>query len=263
MKKKLMTVLTAVLLCSALCGAAAMAAPKENHPQRLVDEADLLDADEEAELTELLDEISERQQFDVVIVTQESLDGDYPEEFADHYYDYGGYGYGEEYDGALLLIDMEYREWHISTTGFGIKALNDAKLEKIEDKIVPDLSENEYMAAFVTFAELCDEYVSKAKSPLGILDMISIVRVLVSLVIGFLIALIPMTIMKGKLKSVHREETACDYIKKDSFLLTETRDHFLGSNITKKAKPKNNSSGGSRTHRSSSGRSHGGRGGRF
>ena len=41
----------------------------------------------------------------------------------------------------------------------------------------------------------------------------------------------------------------------------ESRDIFLYANVTKRAKPKDNSS--SSTHKSSSGRSHGGGGGHF
>ena len=54
---------------------------------RLVDGADLLTDSEETALRDKLDEISERPQVDMVIVTTDSLEGKSPKEFADDYYD--------------------------------------------------------------------------------------------------------------------------------------------------------------------------------
>ena len=65
-------------------------------PKRLVDGADLLTDTEEAELLQELNEISVRQQFDVVVVTTTSLDGKSAMEYADDYYDYHGYGMGQD-----------------------------------------------------------------------------------------------------------------------------------------------------------------------
>ncbi|MBQ7810328.1 MAG: hypothetical protein IJ346_05120 [Clostridia bacterium] len=82
-----------------------------------------------------------------------------------------------------------------------------------------------------------------------------------SLVAGFVIALISVLVMKGKLKSVRRQPAAKDYLVPGSMNVTSSRDIFLYRNVTKRAKPKESS--GSSTHTSSSGRSHGGGGGSF
>ena len=84
--------------------------PDERLLPRLVDGADLLDDSEEAGLQEKLDEISERQQFDVAVVTTDTLEGKTPQAYADDFYDYNGYGMGADKDGILLLISMEDRE---------------------------------------------------------------------------------------------------------------------------------------------------------
>lgn len=49
--------------------------PQDRQLPRLVDDADLLTDSEEQELNTELDEISEKQQCDVVVVTENSLDG--------------------------------------------------------------------------------------------------------------------------------------------------------------------------------------------
>ena len=54
---------------------------------RLVDGADLLTDSEEITLLSMLDEISERQMLDVVIVTTNTLEGKSPMAYADDFYD--------------------------------------------------------------------------------------------------------------------------------------------------------------------------------
>ena len=106
MTKRILCFLMSALLCTYLfISSYALSTPK-----RLVDDADLLDSDEYSSIKDKLDEISERQSFDVVIVTVDSTDGKSPRNFADDYYDENGYGQGSDCDGILLLISMEGRE---------------------------------------------------------------------------------------------------------------------------------------------------------
>ena len=236
---------------------------------RLVDKANILTISEETELLALLNEISERQQVDVVIVTVSSLNGKTPRAYADDFYDLYNYGFGAKKDGVLLLIAMESHDWYISTSGYGIKAFTDAGLEAMEKFFVSDLSKGEYVSAFTTYAEWCDNYITEAKNgtpydvghmPRGKYNFGK--SILVSLVIGFAVAFITTGIMRAKLKTVRFKAGAADYLKKGSFELTRSNDIYLYKNVTRKVRPKNDS-GGSSTHRSSSGRSHGGRGGKF
>ncbi|MBR7161875.1 MAG: TPM domain-containing protein, partial [Clostridia bacterium] len=108
---------------------------------RLIDEAELLTSSEADTLLSLLNEISERQKLDIVIVTVNSLEGKTPREYADDYYDNNGYGFGSQRDGVLLLLAMSTRDWYISTSGYGIKAFTDAGIDYIGEAIVSDLSD--------------------------------------------------------------------------------------------------------------------------
>lgn len=247
------------------------------HPARLVDDSHLLSSDEAAELTDILNEISERRQFDVVVVTVDSLSSKSAMAFADDYYDYGGYGMGADRDGVLLLVSMEERDWYISTRGYGITAITDAGRRTMSSYFVPKLSDGEYFEAFKTYAELCDEYVTHARNdrpydnsnldeldysvPLTAGDWLT--AVLVSIVIGIVVALIVCSILKGKLKTVKMKRGASDYTVEDSLEVTQSAEFFLYSQVIRTAKPKNDDDGGSSTHTSSSGASHGGGGGKF
>ena len=259
--KKIFSILTTCVLMVLLLGIDAQAA----HPKRLVDDADLLTDYEEEEICAVLDRASEKVNFDLVIVTTNSTDGKSAEAYADDYYDYNGYGMGEDYDGALLLVNMGTREWHISTTGYGIEALSDNDLDYIGGNVADYLSYGYYSDACYLFASLVGDEVL-AEREADTLDVGEIImRVGIALVVGGALAFIPVSVMKKKLDNVDAKKEASDYVRRDKIVMTEQRDMYLYHTIQRRAKPKDSGSrsGGSSVHRGSSGRSHGGRGGRF
>lgn len=71
--------------------------------------------------------------------------------------------------------------------------------------------------------------------------------------------------MKAKLKTVRRQLAANSYLKDGSLNITDSREMFLYSAVTRSRKKASSSgsSGGSSTHTSSSGSTHGGGGGKF
>lgn len=237
-----------------------------NHPPRVVDDADLLTDEEEKDLKAKLDEISTRQAFDVVIVTVASLGGKTPEAFADDYFDYNGYGMGNDDNGILFAISMSERKMAISTHAFGITAFTDAGQDYIWDMITPYMSEGIYLTAFNEFADLCDDFISQAKSgepyDMGNMpDKVSILGIVLWIVPSFIIAaIISLSLKKKKrnsLKIVMMRNDASDYW--DEFNLIEDYDQYVRRDIvTIKVKSDDNSSGGSSIHIGSSGRTHGG-----
>lgn len=260
MKKRFFAALLALVLC--LCVAAPVLAAEEKLPL-VVDSADLLSPSEEAALLSRLNEISQRQQMDVVVVTADTLNGKSPRAYADDFYDYNGYAY----DGVLLLVSMEDREWWISTCGYGITAFTDAGIDYLGEQIQPEFSDGNYAEAFDIFAQQCDAFITQARSgdpydshnlpkePFSVA-----VNLVICLVIGLVAALIVTGIMRAKLKSVRSKHEAADYVRPGFMQVTEARDFFLYRQVHRTPRPRD---GGSSTHRSSSGRSHGGGGGRF
>ena len=264
---KICMVLSALVLC--LSVAVPAAAEDAENKNLVVDDADLLTDREEKSLHEKLEEICVRQKMDIVIVTTKTLDGTAPGDYADDIYDYNGYGYGENRDGLLLLISIDDRDLYISTHGYGITAFTDAGIKYIGDEIKENLSDGDYAAAFDDFAGLCDDFITKARAgtPYDSGNMpkkpLSWVWIPVAVVIGFILSFITVGNMKSKLKTVRFQAAANSYMKAESMNITESRDLYLYSAVTRTAKPKNDDSGGSSTHTSSSGSTHGGGGGKF
>lgn len=252
--------------------------PQDRQLPRLVDDADLLTDSEEQELNTELDEISEKQQCDVVVVTENSLDGKSAQDYADDFFDYNGYGYGDEDSGVLFLIGMDERKWAITTYGYGITAFTDYGLEYMEDEFLSYLSDGEYMEAFSKYATLCDDLLTQARDghPYDVdcdddkPDVFTMIFWgVVDLLIGFVVAFIMAQVKKSKLKSVKNQVAANAYKKQGSMKVTTKEDRYINSIVTKRLIPRDDEDhghsggGGSTTHVSSSGRSHGGRSGGF
>lgn len=249
--------------------------PTERQKPLLVDEAGLLSEEESSTLINMLEEISQRQKNEVAVVTVNSLEGKTAEAYADDYYDYNGYGYGEKDDGLLLLVSMGEREWAVTTYGYcHTVAFTDAGLDYISSEFRRKLSSGEYAKAFDCFADLCDDFLTQAATgePYDVDNMpkgkVSPFWLYTDLVVAFFISF---GIVKGKsrnLKSVKKQESAKAYERRGSLSLRRSTDSFVNRIVTQKTirNEKNSSSGssgGSSSHISSSGRSHGGTSGKF
>lgn len=269
MKKKLSVLLLVLVLC--LVAVSPVLADNDGFADayyRVIDIADLLSDSEEEALNELLDEISIRQDMDITVATTDDLEGFSVEEYADLLYEQCMFGYGSDKDGLMLLISMEDHDWYITTCGYGITAFTDAGIEYIGEQITQDLSDGNYAAAFTSYAELCDDFITQARTgdpyDSGNLPSqpLSLVWIPAALVIGFVIARIFVGNMKSELKTVRKQAAANSYVRSGSMNITESNDLFLYHTVTRTKKAKSSSSGSS-THRSASGTSHGGGGGKF
>jgi uncharacterized protein len=266
----------AILIISLFCFGFSLPATADGLP-RMVDDDNLITDEEESELEAILDEIALNYSFDLVIVTAVSLDGKTAEAYADDYFDYNGYGIGDNYDGALLLVCMEDRDWHISTSGYGITVFTDWDIQYAGEQIVPYLGSGDFYSAFVTFADITVGYLEYELNygadgtdseyyTTGIVDSYTAEMVAISAVIGLVTALIVTLIMKSQLKTVRRAQLAHAYIRQGSVNITRSGERFLYKNVVRtriNTDSGGGGGGGSSTHTSSSGRSHGGGGGKF
>lgn len=278
MKKRVITIVLAVFICVASVIPAFAENGFDDAFYRIVDNANILTTSESDELTEKINEIRVRQNMDIAIMTTETLNGKSLQEFADYVYENNYYGYGENADGVMLLIDMESRSWYITTSGYGTTVFTDLGIEYIGEHMAPFLSDGNYPDAFNMFAEKCDELITTARveGPYGSNfesqdsttsddaadEPLSIIWIPISIAIGVVVALIVVKGMKSDLKSVKKKREANSYVRNGSMVVNENYDTFLYSQVTKTEIQKQNDSG-STTHTSSSGNTHGGGGGSF
>lgn len=220
--------ISVLILVALLISLFAMTASAESK-DLVVDNADLLTDGEEAALEEYLSQIGDKWDYDIVIYTVDHI-GPYPAHiYAEEFFDGNGYGRGENKDGAILLVSMAERDWGV----FGTE-MSSSDAESIGEDIVSYLSRGDYYRAFIAFADEVDDFKS--------FPLFS--NLIIFLIIGFVVAIITVSVMKGKLKSVRMAANAKEYVRRDSFKLNHSRDLYLYSTVTRVARPKNNSSGG-------------------
>lgn len=226
----------------------------------VVDNAGLFTQEELQELTAAAERVSSEYGMDTVILTVPSLEGKSARDYADDYYDYHDY----RYDGILILLAMEERDWYISTSGEAIQVFTDYDIQELGDRIVPYLSSGYYFWAFQVYLEELPDYFDAYEGSEAVDDSLSLGGALmISSGIGLVIAAIVTAILCGTMNTKRRQYSAGEYLVDGSFRLPVRQDIFLYSNVTKTKREQNNSSGGSSTHTSSSGNTHGGGGGKF
>jgi uncharacterized protein len=248
MKKKIITALLALMLCSSFVVFAF--ASSDDY---VVDDANVLTRSEEEELNEKLQDFAENYKSEIVIVTVDDLGFKSARRYADDFYDDNGYGYGADHDGMLVLYkDGEEgdREIYIYTSGKGVE---DYDSDEIIDSMIGYLEDGEYVEAF----EACIETAERAHR-----FYVDPVWIIISIALGMIIGFVIPNAMASGNKSVRLQRDASVYARQGSMRLTGNADVFVNSAVTRVPKPKDNVGSGS-THRGSSGRVHGGGGRKF
>ena len=257
MKKKLFILILLVLF-----------SPVFLFAQRVVDNAGLLSASEKAELEAHLAEIASTYNFDLVIVTENSIGGAEPRTYADDFFDNNGYGLGNNRDGCLFLHVTGSRDYFFSTSGRGIKILNNAAFGKLESNVLRFLRNDDPAGAYRAFVN--DWYKFLALDAKGrnynFFHRWNAVLVLVAWVIALLIGLIAVQGWKAQMNTALPQKQAAAYMVPGSLAFTAQKESFLYSRESK-AKTVSSSLSSSLAagvgRVSSSGRTHGGRGGKY
>ena len=163
----------------------------------------------------------------------------------------------------FYIADYE-RKYQFSTCGSGETIFNENGLAYLEKKVVPFLKEDNYYEAVKSYAEHTEELLEMAAEGKPFNKRQHSTKYILCVTAGalFLPLLLAYFMMHKKLcamKTAVKEDYAGNYMKPNSMNLDFSRDIFLYSTVTKTEKPKSDSG----SHTSSSGRSHGGRGGSF
>ena len=279
MKRKISLLLTTLLLLPVLVftvGAEEMV--------YVIDHGALLTDSEEAALQSAISDLRDQFGMDIVILTESTLNGKRPQDYADDYYD--NHGYGE--DGLLFLLSMEERDWYISTCGDARFALTDYGIQQLGESVLPYLADGDYYRAFATFLGELPGYfdaLSQGKPVDGYADYSGDYyhgdqedvlyyeepfepSFFVAIILGIVAGGITVLVMGIAMNTKRPQRSAAVYMDPDSYRVTEHQDLFLYSTVSKVKKPENpprsgGGGGGSSVHTSSSGISHGGGGGKF
>ncbi len=221
----------------------------------VVDFAQVFDQTQEPVLESQAQSLSDKYNMDVVIVTINDAGGKTAMAFADDYFDYNGYGRGSDRDGVLMLMDFDNREVWISTSGATIDQLTDARIETLLDAIFDNgMTDGDYIGAATAFLDRLDKILTG--NSLSLIE--AIISLVASLGLGGLIYGGVRASYKGR-----AGRPVFAYAKNSLVGFDQATDNLARTFITSRVIPRNTGgpgSGGSSTHTSSSGRSHGGGG---
>lgn len=254
--KRVLAILIAAMLIAA-CAVTVVSAAVSDNP-RVIDKADLLTDEQEAYLTSRLSEYSAGQDCDIVFLTEPDMDhedyyfysGDV-KDFADMYYESNGYAG----DGVLVLILLDdgrgSRQIQFSCTGKCEKRLSDDEQNEIIDDVYFSLKGGDYYSALDTIST----EINNKMTPKLAWYMLPL-----ALAIGFGVAMLIMSAIRSKLKSVRLQKSAANYVRPGSMRVTAARDTFLFANVTRTVRETSSSSGSGRVssgggHHSGVGRS--------
>ena len=234
---------------------------------RVVDNAGLLSDDEKASLNGMIRRIADRYQFDLVIVTEKSIGSCRPVDYADDYFDYNGYGFGDNRDGCLFLQVTGSRDHWFNTSGRGIGILKGYAFETLEADAVKFLKDGNPYRAYISFLQNWEKFLSldAAGKSFNFVRRWHLVLVLIAWIAAIIAGFAVIAVWRSKMNTVLPKTQAAAYIVPGSLSFREKKDRFLYSTVTKSARPKQSASysGGGGSHTGSSGRSHGGGGGRY
>jgi len=247
--------------------------------ERVVDRAGLLTFIQKKILIDRLDAIAEAHRFDLVIVTENSIGDTSPMNYADDFFDDNDFGLGNDRDGSLFLIVIETRDYWISTSGRGIDILNRSAFEKLESDALQFLREDNYYTAFSSFLDNWERLLIRGAqgesyttpgtkgTSYNSFDQWNATLVIIGWIIALITGLIIVHVWKKGMNTAFLQTQADSYVVNGSLAFDTKTDRFLYSTVTKTARPAEErsfaSSGGGGFHMGSSGRSHGGGGGKF
>ena len=271
--KKSLSALLALLLL--LCTASvALAVPKQAPPPkaqqeqsleaaRVVDEADLLTADEEKALDAKLAAVEQSHKVRILVGTMKDTGGATLGKVANNVVDQ----IPGESGTIVLLLSMKERDWYISTDNKMRVRITDGKgVEYLSGEFLPDLKEGKYAAAFTTFAATTDEmltYYEKEGEPYDPANAFNLMAFGIALACALILGGTIYYVLYEYESNVTFAAEADAYLNHDSFQLTQDEDNFLYTTVTRRAKEKKESSSGSNVSSSSRDSSHGGGGGKF
>lgn len=222
-----------ILILSVFCAATALA-----DSIYVVDEAGVIGDSEEITLSQKLMNLSDAHGVQIVAVAATDFDNMSSEDYADKFYDEGGYAD----DCVIFFYSVNDSEVYILTNDLATKAIDEDDINDIFDRVTASIKSGNVGTAFSTYADMTVKLIDIEKNGAPFAFVRSII---VAVVVGFIIAFIVTGYMKSQLNSVRVRNEATDYQRAGSLSLTNSTDYFIYSKINRVRIESNNSSSSS------------------
>lgn len=155
--------LLCILGLTTLTGNKAYAKTEEG---RVFDNAGYFSEDQLSDLDKACRSYGEEGKVDIVILTENGLDGKTPKTFIDDFYDSHDLGYNKDWgDTVILLLNLEENNRTVNIRGYGNAEyyVNNDRIEYMLDDITPHLKDGDYYTALELFAKESAYYMKEEK----------------------------------------------------------------------------------------------------
>lgn len=254
MIKKSFGTLAAILIMIMLLAGTAFAGE-----QRVFDDAGLYSAEEAESLANQVDEFKKLSHMDMVIVTTESTGGKSASQYGEDFYIAGNYGTGDDYNGILLLIDMDNRELWIKTFGAMNRFITDRRVDTMLDHAMEGAVNGDYLASAQAFVKDSTTYYKKGvesgqynyneeTGEISVYRSIRWYEALIALFVSLFTAFIPCKAVLSEYAMKQQRKQADNYLKAyratSNFAFANQMDNLIDKKVSQMVIPRSTSSGG-------------------
>ncbi|HSI66573.1 MAG TPA: TPM domain-containing protein [Planococcus sp. (in: firmicutes)] len=228
------TFLLALIL--SVIGAAGVLAQTDQH---IFDNANLLTEPEKVQLEQFAADYSRESEVDFLFLTTTSTEGQAITGYMGDFFDDWAVDNNQE-DAVLLTIDMGNREVYLAGFGTAEARLDDQRIQRVLDRIMPYMAAADYGGAFEEAVTTSSRYMEfrPGVNP-DSLFFNNWLHILLALVIGGAVVGTMAFTMGGRVTTTSRT-----YFDENNTQVKSRRDRFRNKTVTRRKVPKNNTKGG-------------------
>jgi uncharacterized protein len=207
--------------------------------QHIFDDANLLTEQERAQLEQFAAEQSRDSEVEFLFLTTTSTDGQAIETYMGDFFD-GWADDNNQENAVLMTIDMGNREVYLAGFGTAEARLDDQRIQRVLDRIMPYMAAGDYGGAFEEAVTTSSRYMEfrPGVNP-DSLFFNNWIHILLSLIIGGAVVGTMAFTMGGRVTTTSRT-----YFDENNTQVKSRRDRFRNKTVTRRKVPQNNTKGG-------------------
>lgn len=247
MTKKIFFLVAIFILSFSVTFAAAKPGAEENLNVSVYDNTKILSANQIKNLSDKISQVEQKHGIKIGVNFLKGIGGKNIDAVANERL--RNYFSGGQNGGIILVVDMENRKWNIALDAkLNQRILSYSHVAYGSHDFYEKLHNNNFFGAAEAYIQNVDELLNyyetngKPYDPSEKFDPLSFgIAVLIAIVFGFGVR----SWLIGSMSNVKFAHEATDYLKRENVRLTESRDNYLYTNVSRrpKAKSSNNSSG--------------------
>ena len=154
-------------------------------------------------------------------------------------------GYGEKFDGILLLLSLSERDYALYAFGdLGGTAFNSYARGQLEEAFLPSFGDDDWAGGIAAYLGEAEVLLAQAESGSPAKES-PVKGILTAVGISCVISLIICLVLKGKMKSVRKGTAAHEYVAPGSVHITDGYERFTHTTETRRTIEKDHGSSGS------------------